>query len=86
MSFTRWSDSEFPDETTEVHLADTYGEMGLWYRLSPISFMASIQLAAATPNHVIQEGGGNVNASHSYLMEPIELLPGGFIAVPNRPG
>ena len=45
MSFTRWSDSEFPDETTEVHLADTYGEMGLWYRLSPISFMASSLVA-----------------------------------------
>ena len=52
----------------------------------PISFMACIHLAAATPNHVIQEGGGNVTASHSYLTEPIELLPGGFIGVPNRPG
>lgn len=41
MKFARWSEGEFPDETTEVLLADTYGEMGLWYRLAPISFMAS---------------------------------------------
>lgn len=41
MRFCRWSDGEFPDDNTEVILADTYGEMGLWYRLAPISFMAS---------------------------------------------
>eukprot|EP01047_Picozoa_sp_COSAG01_P041640 COSAG01_NODE_3586_length_5907_cov_7.984504_2_plen_83_part_00 len=35
---------------------------------------------------VIQEGGGNVRASHTYLTRPIELLPGGFVAVPDRPG
>lgn len=45
MTFTRWSDSEYPDDTTEVHLADTYGEMGLWYRLAPVSFMASSLVA-----------------------------------------
>lgn len=41
LSYVRWSDGAFPDETTEVLLADTYGEMGLWYRVSPVSFMAS---------------------------------------------
>lgn len=45
MSFVRWSDSEYPDEMTEVLLADTYGEMGLWYRLAPVSFMASSLVA-----------------------------------------
>lgn len=45
MSYVRWGDSEFPDDTTEVLLADTYGEMGLWYRLSPVSFMASSLVA-----------------------------------------
>lgn len=28
-----------PDETTEVYVADTLGELGLWYRLSPIAFV-----------------------------------------------
>ncbi|OWU85740.1 hypothetical protein ATO6_02150 [Oceanicola sp. 22II-s10i] len=37
----RWSDGEHPTEATQVLLADTFGDMGLWYRLSPISFMGS---------------------------------------------
>lgn len=36
-----WSEGELPTETTQVILADTRGEMGLWYRLSPITFMGS---------------------------------------------
>ncbi|MEM8774760.1 MAG: glycosyltransferase N-terminal domain-containing protein [Pseudomonadota bacterium] len=39
--YIRWSEGEFPNETTQVVLADTRGEMGLWYRLAPISFMGS---------------------------------------------
>ena len=45
MEFCRWSDGEFPDDNCEVLLADTYGEMGLWYRIAPISFMASSLVA-----------------------------------------
>lgn len=41
MRFVRWSEGTFPDETTQVILGDTRGEMGLWYRLAPISFMGS---------------------------------------------
>lgn len=37
----RWSDGGFPEETTQVLVADTYGEMGLWYRLAPVTFMGS---------------------------------------------
>ncbi|MDU8928060.1 glycosyltransferase N-terminal domain-containing protein [Alisedimentitalea sp. MJ-SS2] len=36
-----WSEGDMPDETTQVLLADTWGEMGLWYRLAPVTFMAS---------------------------------------------
>ncbi|MCZ4352625.1 3-deoxy-D-manno-octulosonic acid transferase [Roseovarius aestuarii] len=36
-----WSNGDMPEETTQVLLADTRGELGLWYRLSPISFMGS---------------------------------------------
>lgn len=35
------SAGELPDEGTQVLLADTRGEMGLWYRLAPVTFMAS---------------------------------------------
>lgn len=36
-----WSEGEMPDETTQIMLADTHGEMGLWYRLAPVTFMGS---------------------------------------------
>jgi len=36
-----WSEGDVPDETCQVLLADTWGELGLWYRLSPVTFMAS---------------------------------------------
>lgn len=34
-----WSQGGMPEEATQVLLADTPGEMGLWYRLSTISLM-----------------------------------------------
>lgn len=30
---------EAPDADTEIYLADTLGELGLWYRLSPVAFL-----------------------------------------------
>jgi 3-deoxy-D-manno-octulosonic-acid transferase len=35
----RRSKGELPDDRTQVLLADTLGEMGLWYRLCPVSFV-----------------------------------------------
>ena len=39
--FVTWSDGALPGEATQVVLADTPDEMGLWYRLAPITFMGS---------------------------------------------
>jgi 3-deoxy-D-manno-octulosonic-acid transferase len=36
---TQRSAGETPDRETEIYLADTLGEMGLWYRLAPVSFI-----------------------------------------------
>ena len=33
------SRGEVPEASTQIYLADTIGEMGLWYRLAPISFL-----------------------------------------------
>ncbi len=41
LRFVRWSEGDLPDDMTEVILADTVGEMGLWYRLAAVSFLAS---------------------------------------------
>ncbi len=35
----RRSAEEEPDEETQIYLADTRDELGLWYRLAPISFL-----------------------------------------------
>jgi 3-deoxy-D-manno-octulosonic-acid transferase len=37
----QWSRGEHPDESSQILVADTRGEMGLWYRLAPVTFMAS---------------------------------------------
>lgn len=47
MRYITWSEGAWPDETTQVILADTRGEMGLWYRLAPISFMGSSLVSGA---------------------------------------
>jgi 3-deoxy-D-manno-octulosonic-acid transferase len=37
--FNRRGADELPDPEAQVYLADTVGELGLWYRLAPISFV-----------------------------------------------
>ncbi|MBV1868536.1 MAG: 3-deoxy-D-manno-octulosonic acid transferase [Marinosulfonomonas sp.] len=39
LSIAQRSLGEEPESETQVYLADTDGEMGLWYRLAPISFI-----------------------------------------------
>ncbi|WP_135506515.1 3-deoxy-D-manno-octulosonic acid transferase [Roseovarius aestuariivivens] len=59
LRFVTWSEGELPEETTQVILADTTGEMGLWYRLAPISFMGSSLRPGATgsdPNEPAAHG------------------------------
>lgn len=41
LAAARRSEGTRPDDTTQVYLADTRGETGLWYRLAPVTFMAS---------------------------------------------
>ncbi|WP_430449765.1 3-deoxy-D-manno-octulosonic acid transferase [Rhodophyticola sp.] len=38
-SYVRRTADEMPDGDTQVYLADTVGELGLWYRLAPVSFV-----------------------------------------------
>ncbi|WP_238365161.1 3-deoxy-D-manno-octulosonic acid transferase [Mesobacterium pallidum] len=50
LAYVQWSTGGWPDEQTEVILADTRGEMGLWYRLAPITFVGG-SLASGTGGH-----------------------------------
>lgn len=36
-----WSEGDLPEEATQVLLADTRGELGLWYLLASVTFMGS---------------------------------------------
>ncbi len=41
LTVTRRSTGGTPDAGTQVYIADTLGEMGLWYRVSPVSFIGN---------------------------------------------
>ncbi|MEI4260616.1 3-deoxy-D-manno-octulosonic acid transferase [Roseovarius sp. D0-M9] len=54
-----WSQGGMPGEATQVLLADTRGEMGLWYRLATIAFMGNSLLPGMTgsdPNEPAAHG------------------------------
>jgi 3-deoxy-D-manno-octulosonic-acid transferase len=44
------SKGEALDADTEVYLADTLGEMGLWYRIAPVSFVGGSLVAVGGHN------------------------------------
>ncbi|WP_435230296.1 3-deoxy-D-manno-octulosonic acid transferase [Pseudopelagicola sp. nBUS_20] len=41
LRFSQWSKGEFPDDNTQILLADSPDEMGLWYRVAPVTLMGS---------------------------------------------
>jgi 3-deoxy-D-manno-octulosonic-acid transferase len=45
----RRSRGEVPSAATQVYLADTIGEMGLWYRLCPVAFIGNSMPVPGTP-------------------------------------
>ena len=38
---SRWEDGEMPDDNCQVLLASAQDELGLWYRIAPLSFLGS---------------------------------------------
>lgn len=40
-----WDDGVFPDENTQVLFAESSDELGLWYRIAPVSFVGSSLVA-----------------------------------------
>lgn len=59
LRFITWSEGDMPEETTQVILADTKDELGLWYGLAPISFMGSSLVTAfqgSDPNEPAAHG------------------------------
>ncbi|MBE1294443.1 MAG: 3-deoxy-D-manno-octulosonic acid transferase [Rhodobacteraceae bacterium] len=42
-----WDNGDFPEENTQVLFAETPDELGLWYRIAPISFVGSSLIPGA---------------------------------------
>lgn len=45
-----WDDGQLPNEKTDILLAENHAELGLFYRVAPITFMAS-SLMKGSPGH-----------------------------------
>ncbi|SFQ01063.1 3-deoxy-D-manno-octulosonic-acid transferase [Roseivivax halotolerans] len=39
MRIARWDDGDMPDDLTQIVLCESPAELGLWYRLAPLSFL-----------------------------------------------
>lgn len=41
LPIVNWADGEMPEETTQIILSEGRAELGLWYRLAPVSFIGN---------------------------------------------
>lgn len=66
LSVARRSRGELPRPETEVFLADTIGEMGLWYRLAPVSFVGGslVEVGGHNPYEPAALGSAILHGPH----------------------
>ncbi len=62
------SREEMPSATTDIYVADTMGELGLFYRLAPIVFMGGslVKHGGQNPVEAIKLGAAIVHGSHVF--------------------
>jgi len=62
------SHEELPTATTDIYVADTMGELGLFYRLSPIVFMGGslVEHGGQNPIEAIKLGASIVHGPHVF--------------------
>jgi 3-deoxy-D-manno-octulosonic-acid transferase len=67
------SREELPTATTDVYIADTMGELGLFYRLAPIVFMGGslIEHGGQNPIEAVKLGASIVHGSHVFNFSDI---------------
>ncbi len=81
----RRSRGEAPDAATQVWLADTLGEMGLWYRLAPVAFVGGslVPVGGHTPFEPVQLGAAVLHGPHVANFAPsYAALDAGCGAIP----
>jgi 3-deoxy-D-manno-octulosonic-acid transferase len=62
------SREQLPSATTDIYVADTMGELGLFYRLAPVVFMGGSLVAhgGQNPIEAIKLGGAIVHGPHVF--------------------
>ena len=71
------SESIDPSSDTDIYVADTLGEMGLWYRLAPVSFVGGslVDIGGHNPFEPAALGSAIVHGPHvSNAQETYEVL------------
>ena len=81
------SREELPTAATDIYVADTMGELGLFYRLSPIVFMGGslVEHGGQNPIEAIKLGASIVHGPHVFnfadVYEALDSAGGGRLAV-----
>ncbi|MCB1368656.1 MAG: 3-deoxy-D-manno-octulosonic acid transferase [Rhodobacteraceae bacterium] len=67
------SRDEMPDARTQIYLADTLGEMGLWYRLAPVSFLGGslVEIGGHNPFEPAALGSAIIHGPHIHKVADI---------------
>jgi 3-deoxy-D-manno-octulosonic-acid transferase len=71
------SEGHEPSQNTDIYVADTLGEMGLWYRLAPISFVGGslVEIGGHNPFEPAALGSAILHGPHvSSAAEVYEML------------
>src|SRR5262249_48956660 len=68
LRFTQRSREELPVANTDIYIADTLGELGLFYRLAPVVFMGGSLLAhgGQNPIEAVKLGAAIVHGPHVF--------------------
>jgi 3-deoxy-D-manno-octulosonic-acid transferase len=67
------SDGDLPDANTQIYLADTLGEMGLWYRIAPVSFLGGslVEIGGHNPFEPAALGSAIIHGPHVHKVRDI---------------
>jgi 3-deoxy-D-manno-octulosonic-acid transferase len=67
------SDGQEPDPSTQIYVADTLGEMGLWYRLAPVTFLGGslVPVGGHNPYEPAALGSAILHGPHTDSAEAI---------------
>jgi 3-deoxy-D-manno-octulosonic-acid transferase len=67
------SKGELPDASTQIYLADTLGEMGLWFRLAPVSFLGGslVEVGGHNPFEPAALGSAILHGPHVFKVRDI---------------